>query len=74
MILPEKENLIGVGVAQIDITPDYPIRMNDYGSRRSVSEGVIQRIYAKALVIGNDEEEPVPMVSVENCGLRDEFN
>ncbi len=67
------ENLIDVGVAQIDITPDYPIRLNGYGSRRTVSEGIIQRIYTKALVIGNDDEEPVVLVTVENCGLPDEF-
>ncbi len=71
--MTEREEFVEVGVAQIDITPDYPIRLNGYGSRRTVSEGIIQRIYAKALVIGNDDEVPVVMVTVENCGLPDEF-
>lgn len=71
--MAENENLIDVGVAQIDITPDYPIRLNGYGSRRTVSEGIIQRIWAKALVIGGDDDEPVLMLTVENCGLPDEF-
>ncbi len=71
--MADREELVEVGVAQIDITPDYPIRLNGYGSRRTVSEGIIQRIYAKALVIGNDDEGPVVMVTVENCGLPDEF-
>ena len=71
--MKQQSNLIEVGVAQVDITPDYPIRLNGYGSRRTVSEGIIQRIYAKALVIGGDEDGPVVMVTVENCGLPDEF-
>ena len=71
--MAEHDNLIEVGVAQIDITPEYPIRLNGYGSRRTVSEGIIQRIWAKALVIGGDDEDPVLMITVENCGLPDEF-
>ncbi len=69
----DKNNLIEVGIAQIDITPEYPIRLNGYGSRRTVSEGIIQRIWAKALVIGGDDEEPALLLTVENCGLPDEF-
>lgn len=69
--MQEKDKLIEVGVAQIDITPEYPIRLNGYGSRRTESEGIIHRIYAKALVIGGDDETPVAMVMVENCGLPD---
>ena len=71
--MAEKENLIEVGVAKIDITPDYPIRLNGYGSRRTESEGIIQRIYAKALAIGSDDDGPVVMITVENCGLPDEL-
>ena len=67
------DNLIEVGVAQIDITPDYPIRLNGYGSRRTESEGIVQRIWAKALAIGSDADGPVVMVTVENCGLPDEL-
>ena len=66
--MTEQENLIEVGIAQIDITPEYPIRLNGYGSRQTVSEGIIQRIWAKALVIGGDNDEPVLMLTVENCG------
>lgn len=69
----DKDNFIDVGVAKIDITPDYPIRLNGYGSRRTESEGIIQRIWAKALAIGNDADGPVIMVTVENCGLPDEL-
>ncbi len=68
-----KHNTLEVGVAQVDITPDYPIRLSGYGSRRTESEGIIQRIWAKALAIGSETEEPVVVVTVENCGLPDEL-
>ena len=71
--MSERDGIIQVGVAEVDITPDYPIRLSGYGSRRTVSDGIIQRIWAKALAIGSDTEEPVVLVTVENCGLPDEL-
>ena len=68
-----KNDFIPVGVAAIDITPDYPIRLSGYGSRRTESDGIIQRIWAKALAIGSDSDNPVVLVTVENCGLPDEL-
>ncbi len=68
-----KENMISVGVAQVDITPEYPIRLSGYGSRRTESEGIIQRLWAKALAIGSDADEPFVLLTVENCGLPDEL-
>ena len=68
-----KNNLIQIGVAEVDITPDYPIRLSGYGSRREESDGIIQPIWAKALAIGDDTEDPVVLVTVENCGLPDEL-
>ncbi|PAW84327.1 MAG: hypothetical protein B9S33_11980 [Pedosphaera sp. Tous-C6FEB] len=58
-----------VGVAQVDITPDYPVRLNGYGGRRQESEGVEQRIRAKALAIGSEAEGPFLLVTVDNCGV-----
>ena len=65
--------IIQIGVAEVDITPDYPIRLSGYGSRRTESDGIIQRIWAKALAIGSDADGPVVLVTVENCGLPDEL-
>ena len=45
-----------VGVAKIDITPDYPVRLSGFGFRRDESEGVQAAIYARALAIGSDPE------------------
>ena len=60
---------VPVGVARIDITPEGPIRMAGYGDRRTESEGVAQRLWAKALAIGDDESGPAVLVTVENCGV-----
>ena len=61
--------LYSVGVSKIDITPDYPIRLTGYASRQKESEGVAQRIYARALAVGSDSEKPAILITVENCGL-----
>jgi putative membrane-bound dehydrogenase-like protein len=58
-----------VGVARVDITPNYPIRLNGFGFRRAESEGVTQRIWAKALAIGTDEEGPAVLIAVDNLGI-----
>jgi hypothetical protein len=60
---------VAVGVAQVDITPDYPIRMTGYGGRKTESEGIEQRLKAKALAIGDDAGGPVILVTVDNCGV-----
>ncbi len=56
-----------VGVAKIDITPAYPIRLSGFGGRRTESEGVAQRIWAKALAI--DDGKPALIITVDNVGL-----
>ncbi len=58
-----------VGVARIDITPDYPIRLSGYGNRTSVSEGVEQRIWAKALAFDAKGDNPAVLITVDNCGV-----
>src|SRR6266849_7878734 len=55
------------GVAKIDITPTYPVRLSGFGFRRTESEGVTQRIWAKALAI--DDGEPAVLLTVDNLGL-----
>ncbi|PYK58382.1 MAG: hypothetical protein DME21_15785 [Verrucomicrobia bacterium] len=60
---------VRVGVARIDITPDYPIRLTGYAVRKTESEGVEQRLWAKALAMGGDEDRPAILVTVDNCGV-----
>jgi putative membrane-bound dehydrogenase-like protein len=56
-----------IGVAAIDITPSYPIRLSGFGFRRTESEGVTQRIWAKALAI--DDGTPLVVLTVDNLGI-----
>src|SRR6516162_5296420 len=56
-----------VGVAQIDITPNYPIRLAGFGFRRTESEGVTLPIRAKALAI--DDGEPAVLITADLCGV-----
>lgn len=59
-----------VGVAKIDITPDYPIRLNGFGFRREESAGVSQHIWAKALAISRANEPPVVIITIDSLGVR----
>ena len=58
-----------VGVAQRDISPDYPVRLNGYGFRRAESEGVKQRIFAKALAFADAKEGPAILITTDNLGV-----
>jgi putative membrane-bound dehydrogenase-like protein len=61
------QDAYNVGVAQIDITPSYPVRLSGFGFRRTESEGVTQRIWAKALAL--DDGTPAVVVTVDNLGI-----
>jgi putative membrane-bound dehydrogenase-like protein len=65
---------VPVGVAKVDITPDYKVRLSGYAARTGEHEGVDQPIYARAVAIGGDADEgggdgPAVIVAVENCGV-----
>ena len=60
-----------VGAAVRDITPDYPIRLSGFGSRRTESEGVTVPIHARALAIGSDADGPAVLVVVDTTGVSD---
>jgi len=62
---------IAVGVARIDITPEGPIRLNGFLARDSESRGVQQRIWAKALAMGSDEQGVSLLVTVDILGVPD---
>ncbi len=58
--------LYPVGLARVDATPSYPVRLSGFGFRRTESEGVTQRIWVKALAIGTDEDGPCVVFAVDN--------
>jgi hypothetical protein len=63
------EALHQVGVARIDITPAYPIRLSGYSVRKIESEGIAQKLWTKALAIGSDREGPALLITVDNTGV-----
>lgn len=58
-----------VGVAQIDITPAEPIRLTGYGNRTTPSEGITQRLRAKALAFGADGQGPAVLITADLIGV-----
>jgi len=57
-----------IGAVRVDITPTEPVRLSGYGERRTESDGVEQRLYARAIAIGENEQTCV-LIAVENCGI-----
>lgn len=60
-----------VGLARVDITPAYPIRLNGFGFRRAESEGVTQKIWIKALALGGPGRPPAVLLAIDSLGLPD---
>jgi len=60
---------VAAGVARVDITPAYPVRLTGYVIRQVESEGIEQRIHARALALGEDRDGPVVLIAVETCAL-----
>lgn len=58
-----------VGIAREDLTPDYPVPLSGYGGRTNLSEGVEQKIWAKALAFNPGSDEIAVLITVDNCGV-----
>ncbi|HEY3393098.1 MAG TPA: neutral/alkaline non-lysosomal ceramidase N-terminal domain-containing protein, partial [Lacipirellulaceae bacterium] len=65
-----------VGLAKVDITPDYPIRLSGFSFRQTESEGVRQRIFARAMAVRAGGDDPAVLITVDSIAippaLRDE--
>ncbi|HEX5221902.1 MAG TPA: neutral/alkaline non-lysosomal ceramidase N-terminal domain-containing protein, partial [Verrucomicrobiae bacterium] len=68
-----RADTLNVGIAEVDITPDYPVRLSGFGSRRTESEGVTQKIYAEALAFEDKQQGPAIIITVDNLGVSDEI-
>ncbi|MGE3311460.1 MAG: neutral/alkaline non-lysosomal ceramidase N-terminal domain-containing protein [Limisphaerales bacterium] len=66
---PHSNPELALGVARVDVTPEYPIRLTGYAARSGPSTGVAQRLWAKALAMGSDRQGPRVLVTVDNCGV-----
>lgn len=58
---------IMVGVSKVEVTPNYPTILAGYGHRVGEHQRVEQRLFARAMVIG--DQQPVVQVVVDNCGV-----
>lgn len=59
-----------VGVAEVEITPKDPIRMNGFGSRRDEHAGVNHPIYTRAVSIRHaDDKETLVLMTVDVLGI-----
>ena len=63
--------LVSVGVSEVDVTPDYAVRLSGYGARREETSKVESPLYARALAIG--AERPVLLLALDNCGVTEAF-
>ena len=61
------------GVSRVDITPDGPIWLSGYGNRNKPSEGVEQRLFAKALAIEDSAGAKSVLVTADLIGFPAEF-
>ena len=58
------------GLAKVDITPDYNIRLSGFASRLTESVGVREHIFARAMAIStNSGRLPVVLVAVDSIGV-----
>ena len=65
-----KPSTVDAGVASIDITPGFPIRMAGYAARLSTeADSVLQPISAKALALGRDGQHPSLLITVDLVGI-----
>ncbi len=70
----DRPALIPLGAARVDVTPTEPIRLTGYASRKTSHQGVEQKLWAKALAIGDDRSAarpggPVVLITLDNCGV-----
>lgn len=65
----ERNPLRSIGVASVDITPSFPVRLSGYAVRTTEATNVAQKLWTKALAIGNDREKPALLITVDNTGV-----
>ncbi|ULQ52114.1 neutral/alkaline non-lysosomal ceramidase N-terminal domain-containing protein [Flavihumibacter fluvii] len=64
---------IRAGVGTVDITPQMPFWLTGYAARKTPGTGVLHPIWAKALVIEQDANSRIIIVTVDVLGLSHEI-
>lgn len=62
------------GVANVVITPDYPVWMGGYSSRTSPSEGTLHDLFAKALVLEDASGNRSILITMDILGVPKDFS
>lgn len=66
----DRRGVYSVGVAQVDVTPGYPVRLSGFGFRRVESEDVTLPIWARALAFSAaDGSLPAILITTDNLGI-----
>ncbi|HEY5313889.1 MAG TPA: neutral/alkaline non-lysosomal ceramidase N-terminal domain-containing protein [Pirellulales bacterium] len=63
------DGLRPLGMARVDVTPGYPVRMTGYSNRKEEFAGVEQHIWAKALAIDADGQGAAVLITVDSLGI-----
>src|SRR5688500_13795693 len=58
-----------VGVAKVDVTPQGPVRLGGYAARKTETDVVEQKLYARAVAIGRDAKSACVLVCLDNVGV-----
>jgi putative membrane-bound dehydrogenase-like protein len=66
--VPARPSGDSVGAAKVDVTPEFPVRLCGYAARDQEPVGVAQKLYARALAVG-DGEQLALVESVDNCAV-----
>ncbi|MHC4681686.1 MAG: neutral/alkaline non-lysosomal ceramidase N-terminal domain-containing protein, partial [Planctomycetota bacterium] len=66
----ENAGLLRAGMAKIDITPQKPVRMSGYASRKGLSQGVHDPLSARVVTFSNNDKRLV-LVSTDLIGFYD---
>ena len=69
MAVAEKSPTRSVGVARVDITPEFPVRLSGYAVRKTEATNAVQKLWTKAIAIGSDREGPALLITVDNTGV-----
>jgi putative membrane-bound dehydrogenase-like protein len=62
-----------VGVGKVDVTPTTPIRLSGYAARKTESEGVEQRIFARAMAIGTNKADASVLITLDSMAIPHEL-
>jgi len=64
-------NAIDVGIARVDITPQVPVRLSGFAARaKEETDQVLNKIFAKAIAIGNDQQHPTVFITIDLLGIQ----